>query len=387
MPLTELMLKQAKPEEKTYTLSDGKGLMLEIRPNGKKYWVIRYWENRKERRTSVGAFPDVSLREAREKNDELRKSLKSGKPIGFDAETFATVAEEWMKMRMIPKSADSYLRTLRMRLDRIILPVLGQMKLSDISSAVVLQLCRRIEAKGTFETAAIVKQIVGQVFRYAIATNRTENDPTFALKGALQTRKEKHHAALTRPEDIALLIRQIDAYPFSVVRLALKFSALVFCRPGEIRNAEWTEIDWERCEWKIPAEKMKMRRGHIVPLSRQAVQILKELHVMTGYQKWLFPSKRNDGNCMSENTIRVALRAMGYGNDDMTAHGFRGMASTILNEHEFPPDIIERQLAHVPRNAIRAAYNHAEYLTQRREMMQWWADWLEGLTGSRGSYS
>jgi integrase len=325
----------------------------------------------------MGMYPEVSLKKAREKNYLLRKSLEEGKPIGIETETFASVAEEWMKKRMIPKSAESYLRVIRLRLDRHIFPFIGHQKLTDITSGVILQLCRHIEDKGVIETVARVRQIIGQVFNYAIATDRAETNPTLALHGALQTRKEKHYAALTDPVKIGILIRQIEAYPYDVVRLALKFSALVFCRPGEIRTARWDEIDWEKARWSIPEEKMKMKNPHIVPLARQTLKVLEELRPLTSCQQWLFPSARNDGHCMSENTIRVALRAMGYSNDDMTAHGFRGMASTVLNDNGFPTDHIERQLAHAERNAVRGAYNHAEYLPQRREMMQWWADWLD----------
>ena len=282
-----------------------------------------------------------------------------------------------MKKRMAPRCAESYLRVIRLRLDRLIFPFIGHMKLKDITSGMVLQLCRRIESKGTIETASRVKQLIGQVFNYAIATDRAETNPTLALYGALETRKEKHYAAITEPDKIAVLMRQIDAYPYDVVRLALKFSALVFCRPGEIRAAEWKEIDWEKKQWNIPGGRMKMKRAHVVPLAQQALDVLSELRRFTGGKRWLFPSARGDDRCMSENAIRVALRSMGYGNDDMTAHGFRAMASTVLNENGFASDLIERQLAHVEKNAVRAAYNHAEHLPQRREMMQWYADWLD----------
>ena len=381
MALTELMIKQACSKGKPYTMSDGQGLLLEVFPNGRKRWVIRYWVGEKERRTSVGTFPGVTLKEARVKNVLLRESLKSGGTAGSKTETFATVAEEWMKTRMIPKCSDNYLRVLNLQLNNLILPRLGHMKLSDITSAVVLRLCRKLEAKGTVNTALVVKRIIGQAFNYAIATNRAEANPTLALRGALQNRKVKHNAAITEPDKIRILMRQIDAYPYAIVRCALTFSALAFCRPGEIRRAEWAEIDWERKQWNIPEEKMKMGRPHIVPLARQAVEVLQELHSITGHQKWLFPSARHDGRCMSENTARAALGSMGYTNNDMVPHGFRGMASTILNENGFAPDLIERQLAHAERNAVRAAYNHAEYLPQRREMMQWWADWLDKLKG------
>jgi integrase len=379
MSLTEVLIRQAKPEEKTYMLSDGHGLGLEIRPDGKKYWIIRYWINKKEHRTSVGAYPGVTLKEAREKNVALRKALKTGKPVGIEVETFATVAEEWLEKRMVPKCAGNYLQTLRRYLARLIIPFIGHMKLDDITAGVILQICRRIEARGTLETASIVKQIIGQIFNYAIATTRAEINPTLALRGALQTRKEKHYATITEPDKIAILVRQIDAYPYVITRCALKFSMLTFCRPGEVRAAEWKEINWEKAEWHIPIERMKMKLPHIVPLARQVVSILEELQPITGHQRWLFPSARNDGRCMSDHTIRAALGALGYSNNDIVPHGFRSMASTILNENGFPPDLIERQLAHSEKNTVRAAYNHAEYLPKRREMMAWWANWLDEM--------
>jgi integrase len=379
MALTELMVKQAKAEGRTYHLSDGRGLALEVRSNGKKYWIIRYWVNKKERRSSIGPYPDVTLREARDKNHEFRKALEAGKPVGYETETFATVAAEWLEKRMVPKRAESYLRTIRLRLDRLILPAVGHMRLPDLTSGLILQLCRKIESKGTVETAARVKTLIGQIYNYAIATSRAETNPTLPLAGALQTRQVKHYATLTDPTKIALLMRHIDAYPYTLIRCALRFSALTFCRPGEIRHAEWQEIDWEKREWRIPAQKMKMKRLHIVPLARQTLELLRELQRISGHQKWLFPSTRRDGHCMSENAVRVALRSMGYSNDDMTAHGFRGMASSVLNENGWAPDVIERQLAHAQRDAVRAAYNHAEYLPQRRDMAQWWADWLDKM--------
>jgi integrase len=290
------------------------------------------------------------------------------------------VAAEWLAKRMSTKS-EGYLRTVRLRLNKFVYPNIGHMKLADITSGIVLQVCRRIEEKGTLETASRIKQLIGQIFNYAIATDRADTNPTLALRGALQTQPEKHYATITEPEKIGVLMRQIDAYPYDIVRCALKFSALVFCRPGEIRAAEWKEIDWDRSEWKIPANRMKMKRTHIVPLARQTAEVLRELQNLTGKERWLFPSARRDGRCMSENTVRVALRSMGYGNEDIVPHGFRGMANTILYENGFTSDIVERQLAHAEKNAVKAAYNHAEYMPQRREMMQWWADWLDGVKG------
>ena len=378
MALSEMIVRQAKPRDRRYAMSDGRGLILEVHPNGRKYWIVRLWRDGKERRKSVGSYPDVSLKIARERAQELRSaSPEDGQPKA--SETFADVALEWLRTRMLPSRKPEYTRTIKVRLEKHILPELGDLRLNAITSGAVLHLCRGIEAHGTVETAARVRQIVGQVFRYAIATDRADTDPTVALRGALQTRTVKHMATITDPQGIAALMRSIAAYPHFVVRCALQFSALVFCRPGEIRHAEWSEVDLEAAEWRIPAEKMKMGRTHIVPLARQAVALLEGLREVTGRWRYVFPSARRDGRPMSENTVRVALRTMGYGNDEMTAHGFRGMASTRLNEMGWAPDVIERQLAHVEGNKVRAAYNHAEYLAERREMMQAWADWLEGL--------
>jgi integrase len=385
MALTELTIRQAKAEEKTYMMTDGHGLGLEVRPDGKKYWIIRYWTNKKEHRTSVGAYPGVTLKEARDKNAALRKSLESGKPIGFETETFATITKEWLEKRMVPKCTPNYIRGVNSRLDRLVMPFIGHMKIGDITAGIILQLCRRIEAKGTLQTASRVKRLIGQIFNYAIATTRADTNPTLALQGALQAHKEQHHPTITDPVKVGMLLRQMDAYPYTIARCALKFSILTFCRPGEIRHGEWQEIDLEKVQWDIPEEKMKMKRPHIVPLSRQALAVLEELREVTGYQKWLFPSSRNDGRCMSESLVRIALAAMGYTNKDIVPHGFRGMASTILYENGFTTDLVERQLAHAERNAVRAAYNHAEYLPQRREMMQWYADWLDGVKNKQGA--
>jgi integrase len=325
MTLTELVVRQARPKEKPYALSDGRGLIMEIRPNGKKYWIARYWVAKKEKRLSLGAFPEVTLREARDKNYELRKSLATGKPMGRTSETFADVTKEWLETRVKPKFTKKHVDTIEMRLRAYIIPQLGGSRMAEFTSGIVLQLCRKIEGRGTIDTASRVKQIIGQVFRYGIATDRVDTDPTAVLKGALQTRPEKHRATITEPDKIAVLMRQIDAYPYDVIQCALKFTAMIFYRPSEVQQAEWKEIDLEKAEWKIPKEKMKMDRPHIVPLARQTVNLLKELQEFTGDQRWVFPSARRDGCCMSENVIRVALRSMGYSNDDMCPHGFRAM--------------------------------------------------------------
>lgn len=373
--LTEMQCRQAKAREKVYSLSDGNGLFLEIRPNGAKYWIGRLWDGvqKKEIRRSFGRYPQVLAREARDKNIDFHRQ---GMAEEEEGDTFAAVADEWLEKKVAGIRAPSYERVIRIRLDKYILPKIGKMRVDDISPGVVLEMCREIEELGIVETAHRIRQLTGQVFRYAIATCRTENDPTISLRGALRPSISEHYAAITDPKGISVLWRNIDAYGPPVVRLALKFSAYTFCRPGEIRHAEWTEINWKKVEWRIPGEKMKMGRPHVVPLASPVIELLEELKGFTGTGRWLFPSARNDGRCMSDNTVRVALRTMGYRNSDMTAHGFRSMASTTLNEHGFRPDLIERQLAHIERNAVRAAYNHAEWMDERREMMEWWANWL-----------
>ncbi|GHV36345.1 integrase [Synergistales bacterium] len=310
---------------------------------------------------------------------EIGKSTASDNPTTLNNETFETVATEWLEKRMIPICAKKYLQEIQSRLKRIVYPAIGHMQLADITSAIVLSMCRVIEQRGNFDMAKRIKILTGQVFRYAIATSRVDSDPTYALKGALQTYKERHYPTITDPTKISLLMRSIDTYHRDVMRHALKFSILTFCRPGEIRTAEWQEIDWDKAQWNIPPEKMKMKRPHIVPLSRQAIETLTELKLLTGDQQWIFTAVRHSDCHICGGAVRLALRTMGYSKDVITAHSFRSMASTILNENGWPPDVVERQLAHISGNAVRAAYNHAEYLPKRREMMQWWADWLDGL--------
>ena len=379
MALTDMQIKALKPKDKKYTVSDGRGLILEVRPNGAKYWITRTWIHGKEKRRHLGSYTQLSVKDARKKAAEERYKVFSRKS---EAITFGAITSEWLEKRMTDKKP-SYMRTIKLRLNKYILPELENIPLNEISSGIILNLCRKLEARGTLETASRVKTLIGQIFRYAIATDQAENDPTFALKHALAYRQPKHMAAITKPSDVAVLMKNIYSYPRTLVRYALLFSAFTFCRPGEIRHAEWSEIDFENKEWRIPASKMKMKRTHIVPLARQVIELLKNLKELTGGDKYLFPSARGDGRPMSENTIRVAIRSMGYSNEEMTAHGFRAMASTRLNEMGWRPDVIERQLAHVPSNAVRAAYNHAEYLDERRNMMQFWADYLEGFSHNK----
>ena len=291
---------------------------------------------------------------------------------------FQEAAAEWFRIRMRDKAA-SYIEVTQQKFSKYILPAIGNLKLSDIKSPVILKLCRQIEMKEFLETSHRVRALIGQVFRFAIASGWCENDPTAALTGALTPVRHKHMATLTDPSEIGFLMRSIKAYPFDLMRLAMLFSIYTAARPGEIRHAEWSEINFNLARWDIPAEKMKMKRRHIIPLSRQVIEVVTDCNRLTGNSRYLFPSPRDTRRPMSENGVRVALRSLGFTKEQITPHGFRAMFSTIANEHEFNRDVIERELAHVPDNAIRGAYNHAEYLPQRVKLMQWWADWLDGL--------
>lgn len=381
--LTELEVKKAAPREKTYRLPDARGLYLRVLPSGAKYWVLRYWEDNKEHMKGLGPYPEISLKDARIMRDEIQtaraKGLSPVSPVSVSPVSpvlFGDAVEEWLRIRMDGK-AETYKRTIRFRLNKYVLPAMGDVPLTDITSARVLALCRSVEDQGHAETAKRVRVIIGQVFRFAIASGWAENDPTSALRGALRPKTVQHYATMDAPEDIARLMRAAYAYPYTVMRCAVLFSIYTFARPGEVRAAEWTEIRGDT--WDIPAGKMKMKRRHLVPLSTQAQAVLDTLRPITGRYRYLFPSPRNDGRCMSENGVRVALRAMGFTKDQITPHGFRAMLSTVANEHGWNRDVIERQLAHVEANAVRGAYNHAEYLPERRRLMQWWADYLDGL--------
>ena len=378
--LTELQVKKAKPRNSSYMIRDDKGLYLRVDPSGRKYWIFRYWENDKEHKLSLGPYPDLSMKDARLKRDEIQTSRAKGespmRKTPKAPQTFSEAADEWLNVRMQDK-AESYLRTVRFRLNKYILPALGNWPLKEITSGNILQICRRIEETGHEETAKRVKTVIGQIYRFAIAAGYTDSDPTSALLGALRPRNNKHYATLTNPSEIAILMRAMKAYPYTVMRCAMLFSVYTFARPGEVRAAEWSEIKGD--VWDIPAGKMKMKRRHIVPLSSQVKAVLEELRPITGSGRWLFPTPRNNGHCMSENGVRVALRAIGFTKEQITPHGFRAMFSTIANEHGINRDVIERQLAHVEENSVRGAYNHAEYMPERIRLMQWWANYLDNL--------
>ena len=378
--LTELQVKSAKPKDKRYMMRDDKGLYLRVDPSGNKYWILRYWEQKKEHQISLGPYPDLSLKDARIKRDEIQTARAKGETplstMGRYPQIFADVVAEWLKVRMADR-AESYVRTVRLRLNKYILPEIGATPLMKITSADVLKSCRDIESLGHNETARRVKTLIGQVYSFAIAAGYTDSDPTAALHRALKPQSRKHYATFTDSAGIAMLMRAITAYPYTVMRCALLFSVYTFARPGEVRAAEWSEIKGD--VWDIPVGKMKMKRRHIVPLSSQVKSVLEELRPLTGKGRWLFPSPRNDGRCMSDNGVRTALRSMGFTKEQITPHGFRAMFSTIANEHGINRDVIERQLAHVEENTVRGAYNHAEYMPERIKLMQWWADYLDGL--------
>lgn len=391
MPLTATTVRNAKSSEKPRRIFDSKGLYLEVSPKGGKWWRLKYRFQGKEKRISLGVYPDVSLKEAREKRDDARKLLAGGidpsaarramrnRTRSVNSQSFEVVAREWFD-KFSTTWADSHSSKIIRRLERDIFPWLGKIPTSEIGALELLSALRRIEERGAKETAHRALQNCGRVFRYAIATGRATRDPSQDLRGALAPVTPKHHSSITDPKAIGGLLRAIDGYEGSfVTQCALRLAPLVFVRPGELRQATWDEIDIERATWRIEAERMKSRQTHIVPLANQAAGIFDELHPVTGSGNFVFPGIRSIRRPMSENTINAALRRLGYTKDEMTGHGFRSMASTVLNEQGWNHDAIERQLAHSEKNSVRAAYNYAEYLPERRKMMQSWADHLDAL--------
>ncbi|HKB59530.1 MAG TPA: integrase arm-type DNA-binding domain-containing protein [Gallionellaceae bacterium] len=392
MPLTDTAIRNAKPAEKPVRMFDGGGLYLEVAPSGGKWWRLKYRIDGKEKRLSLGVYPDISLKDARERRDEARKLIANGVDpsenrkaaksarIERAGNSFEVVAREWYA-KNAPTWAENHGMRIIQRLERDIFPWLGGRPIAEISAPELLKVLRRIEDRGAVETAHRALQNCGQVFRYAIATGRAERDPSPDLKGALPPVKETHHAAITTPKEIGALMRAIDDYKGQfVTRCALRLAPLFFVRPGELRRAEWAEFDLDKAEWNIPGERMKMREPHLVPLCAQAVAILRELHAVTGGGKYVFPGARTNGRPMSDNAILAALRRMGFAKDEMSGHGFRAMARTILDEElHVRPDYIEHQLAHAVRDPNGRAYNRTAHLAERRKMMQLWADYLDKL--------
>lgn len=387
MMLTDITVRSAKPKGATYRLFDGGGLYLEVPPSGSKYWRLKYRFAGKERRLAFGVYPDVSLVAARKKRDQARELVAAGKdPADVKREakriakikannSFESVACDWMKHHAHEWSPH-YATDVKQRLEKHIFPKLGHRPIAELPAIEILEELRVIEESGALDMAQRMMQTCAQVFRYAITTGRAERNPITDLRGALKTPIRKHHAYL-KADELPDYLKKLAVYDGSVeTRLALKCLLLFFVRTTELRGALWQEFNFDKAEWRIPAERMKMKDPHIVPLSRQAIEALQELKKLTGHRKYVFPNENNPLKCMSDGTMLGALYRMGY-RSRTTGHGFRACASTILNENGFQPDIIERQLAHCERNKVRAAYNHAQYLAERRKMMQWWADYLD----------
>jgi len=390
-PLTEIRIRTAKPKETAYKLFDGDGLYVLVTVSGGKLWRFKYRHQSKEKILTFGSYPEIGLLDARTKRDDARRLLANGVDPGAvrkaqkqakveETETFEVIAREW-HTRFTPTWTEGHAATIMDRMERDLFPWIGKRPIAEIKAPELLAAMRRVESRGALETAHRIRTIGGQVFRYAVATGRAERDISLDLRGALPQPQEKHRAAITEPLEVAKLLRAIDDYSGSfVVKCALKIAPLVFVRPGELRHMEWTELDFENVQWNIPAGKMKMKEPHLVPLSDQAIKILKELQGLTGTSRYVFPSGRSFDRALSDNAILSALRRMGYEKDEMSGHGFRAMARTILDEIlQIRPDYIEHQLAHAVRDPNGRAYNRTAHLTERRKMMQTWADYLDGL--------
>ena len=391
IPLSEVKVRNAKPQKYEYKLFDGGGLFLLVTPPGGKLWRFRYQFDNKEKKLSLGVYPEISLLEARKRRGEAKSQLAHGIDPGAvrkaqkqskiqDTEIFELIAREWHE-RFKPSWSVGHASKIMTRLEGDVFPYMGTKLIKDIKAPELLTVLRRVEARGTFELAHRIRTICGQVFRYAVSTGRAERDPAADLRGALSPVKTINRAAIIEPKKVGELLRAIDGYQGSfIVKCALKLAPLFFVRPGELRNAEWEEVSFENAEWNIPASKMKMKEPHLVPLSQQAIDILKELKEYTGASRYVFPSGRTFDRPMSDNAILAALRRMGYAKDEMSGHGFRAMARTILDEVlQVRPDFIEHQLAHAVRDPNGRAYNRTSHLAERKKMMQTWADYLDGL--------
>lgn len=391
MALNDLRVRGAKPKDRPYKLGDGNGLWLYVTPGGSRLWRFRFRQpgSGKDTLVSLGDFRDgkgVSLKEARDKRDAMRKQLDAGitpaeskrQQRDAQANTFDAVAAEWLgtqQLADITRTKAEWLFGL-VRLD------IGTRPIADLKPAEILKALRKIEAKGLYETTLRVKQRISQVFRYAIATERAETDPTYSLRGALKSPEVTNRASLIDPVRVGELMLAIDGYVGQpTTHCALKLAPLTFVRPGELRAAEWSEfqLDGKEPTWRIPGARMKMGTPHVVPLSKQAVAVLREIQPLTGRGRYVFPSLRSAERPMSDNTINAALRRLGYTSEEQTGHGFRSMASTLLNEKGWHPDLIELQLAHIERNKSRRAYNKAQRLPERRKMMDAWAEYLDEL--------
>ena len=390
MPLTDIQAKAAKAKEKTYRLSDEKGLYLEVTKTGRKYWRYKYRFDGKEKKLAIGVYPEISLKAARIEHEKARQLLRDGidpsaakkaKRKGTptnESNTFSAVARDWVQARMHDKS-EGHQRRVTRAVENDLIPRLGQLDIGNIDTPTLLETLRIIESRGAIETAHRTKQIASQIFNHAKIIGMTTSNPTEGLESALKTPIKKHFSAITDPKEVGKLLVAIEEYPGSIhVKSALKLSALWFCRPGELRHLEWSNINIDENRVELVSEKTKQQ--HIIPICSQAREILDQLDALKGKSKYIFPSTRGASRCMSENTLRVALRSMGYSNEEMTAHGFRAMARTLLDEVlDYRIEWIEQQLAHVVKDPNGRAYNRTKHLAQRTEMMQHWADYLDEL--------
>lgn len=400
--LNNAQIKAALPPEdgrKSYKLFDGNGLFLVV-TSGSKLWRFKYTVRYKEKLLSLGHYPDVSLKDARDKAREFRLLLLEGVDPSEErkarkaeakaqtSETVELIGREWFE-KFKHQWTHEHAVTVIYRLETNVFSLIGPRAIKDIEPAELLACLRRIEARGHLELARRTKQICGQVWRYAVATGRAQRDITADLRGAIAPPVPRNFPTIVEPVRLGKLLRDIDDYPgFFITRQALRLSPIVFLRPGNLRQAEWADIDMEKALWRIDGDKMKgqknrKRPDHITPLPWQAVRILEETHALSGRGRYVFPARGNSGGPMSENTVRSALRRLGYSNEDIVPHGFRHMASTLLNEQGWSSDAIERQLAHTEQNKVRAAYNKAAFMEERRRMMQAWADYLDGLRSGR----
>ena len=393
MKLTDTFVKTRKANGTTQKHADGGGLFLYITPEGKKSWRLGYRFMGKQKLLVIGPYPSIGLKEARERREEAKKLLlenidpstakQEAKRIAANAanNSFQVIALEWLEKYSINWTS-AYKKHILRRMEKYVFPSLGKRPIKSITAPELLESLRRAEDRGAGFMAHQALNECGRIFRYAIATGRAERDIAADLRGALTPRTYKHFSAITEPRAIGKLLHALSEYKGTfTLRCALRLSPFVFVRPNELALAEWKEIDFEKNEWRIPGERMKMRQMHIIPLARQAVEILRELHQLSGQGRYVFPARGNTEKDTPMNRISLvrALRKAGYSKEEMTQHGFRAMASTMLNELGYNRDWIERQLAHGERNSVRAAYNYAEYLPQRRRMMDEWANYLDTL--------
>jgi integrase len=362
-----------------------------VNPNGSRWWRLKYRVAGREKLLSLGVYPDVPLKRAREKRDDARRLVADGidpsaqrqAVKAAQRDSFEAVAREYFEVKRKALAPTTFEKRVK-RFEDFIFPYLGKKPIGSITAPEFLAAIKRVETRGIHETAHRLRSEGGQIFRYAIATGRAERDVCADLRGALAPVVVRNHPAITDPARIGELLRAIDGYHGQpATECALKLAPLVFVRAGELRKAEWSEFDLDGAEWRIPAKRMKMREQHMVPLSRQAVALLRELHPITGSGKYVFPSSVHADRPISENTVNASLRRLGFPGDEMTGHGFRSMASTCLNEQGWSPDVIELQLAHAERDEVRGAYNRAQRLADRRKMMQAWADYLDSLRAPR----